>query len=82
MRPTLAVEELKKDLAQYLSTTFALSDPDVRDALDKNPEPSADGISRGPCPRIRTRVVDLASWLETEHRGAATRLLVLGERTA
>ena len=35
MRPTLAAEELKTNLTQYLSTTFALADPPVREALEK-----------------------------------------------
>ena len=36
MRPTLAAEELKTNLTQYLSTTFALADPPVREALESS----------------------------------------------
>jgi ATP-dependent helicase YprA (DUF1998 family) len=54
VRPTLAAEELKKNLTQYLSTTFALADPDVRDALDKFLNHQQNGIFRGPYLRIRT----------------------------
>ena len=35
MRPTLAAEELKTNLTQYLSTTFALADLPVREGLEK-----------------------------------------------
>ena len=54
MKPTLAAEELRKNLTQYLSTTFALADPPVRDALDKFLNHPQNGIFRGPYLRIRT----------------------------
>ena len=54
MRPTLAAEELKTNLTQYLSTTFALADPPVREALEKFLNHPANGIFRGPYLRIRT----------------------------
>ena len=54
MRPTLAAEELRRNLTQYLSTTFALADPPVRDALDKFLNHPQNGIFRGPYLRIRT----------------------------
>jgi ATP-dependent helicase YprA (DUF1998 family) len=54
VRPTLAAEELKTNLTQYLSTTFALADPPVREALEKFLNHSEDGIFRGPYLRIRT----------------------------
>ena len=54
MRPTLAAEELKTNLTQYLSTTFALADPPVRDALEKFLNHPMSGIFRGPYLRIRT----------------------------
>ena len=54
MRPTLAAEELKTNLTQYLSTTFALADQPVREALEKFLNHPASGIFRGPYLRIRT----------------------------
>ena len=54
MRPTLAAEELKTNLTQYLSTTFALADPPVREALEKFLNHPVSGIFRGPYLRIRT----------------------------
>jgi ATP-dependent helicase YprA (DUF1998 family) len=54
VRPTLAAEELKTNLTQYLSTTFALADPPVRETLQKFLNHPANGIFRGPYLRIRT----------------------------
>jgi replicative superfamily II helicase len=54
VKPTLAAEELKTNLTQYLSTTFALADPPVREALEKFLNHPATGIFRGPYLRIRT----------------------------
>ena len=54
MRPTLAAEELKTNLTQYLSTTFALADQPVREALEKFLNHPEHGIFRGPYLRIRT----------------------------
>ena len=54
MKPTLAAEELKTNLTQYLSTTFALADPPVREALEKFLNHPVSGIFRGPYLRIRT----------------------------
>ena len=54
MRPTLAAEELKTNLTQYLSTTFALADPPVREALERFLNHPVNGIFRGPYLRIRT----------------------------
>ncbi|MGH3165279.1 MAG: DEAD/DEAH box helicase, partial [Trebonia sp.] len=54
MRPTLAAEELKRNLTQFLSTTFALADQPVRDGLEKFLNDSDRGIFRGPYLRIRT----------------------------
>jgi hypothetical protein len=54
VRPTLAGEELKTNLTQYLSTTFALADPPVREALEKFLNHPANRIFRGPYLRIRT----------------------------
>jgi RAD3-like DEAD/DEAH box helicase len=54
VRPTLAAEELKTNLTQYLSTTFALADLPVREALEKFLNHPEHGIFRGPYLRIRT----------------------------
>ncbi|HEV3096145.1 MAG TPA: hypothetical protein VG104_03260, partial [Candidatus Dormibacteraeota bacterium] len=54
MRPTLAAEELKRNLTQFLSTTFALADQPVRDGLEKFLNDPGRGIFRGPYLRIRT----------------------------
>jgi hypothetical protein len=47
VRPTLAAEELKRNLTQYLSTTFALADQPVRDGLDRFLNHPDHGIFRG-----------------------------------
>ena len=54
MKPTLAAEELQTNLTQYLSTTFALADPPVRESLEKFLNHPVNGIFRGPYLRIRT----------------------------
>ncbi|QVI24283.1 DEAD/DEAH box helicase [Nocardia tengchongensis] len=64
MKPTLAAEELRKSLTQYLTTTFALAEPTVREALERFLEDPQQGIFRGPYLRIRTkfRKVDEKKW--------------------
>ncbi|MFE3797530.1 DEAD/DEAH box helicase [Nocardia tengchongensis] len=64
MKPTLAAEELRKSLTQYLTTTFALAEPTVREALERFLEHPQQGIFRGPYLRIRTkfRKVDEKRW--------------------
>ncbi|WP_021591493.1 DEAD/DEAH box helicase [Actinomadura welshii] len=54
MKPTLAAEELRENLTQYLSTTFALSDPSASEALQRFLNHPEQGIFRGPYLRIRT----------------------------
>src|SRR5271165_6332269 len=54
VRPTLAAEELKRNITQYLSTTFALADQPVRDGLERFLNHPDHGIFRGPYLRIRT----------------------------
>jgi hypothetical protein len=54
VRPTLAAEELKTNLTQYLSTTFALADPPVREGLHRFLNHPQHGMFRGPYLRIRT----------------------------
>ncbi|PSK95735.1 uncharacterized protein DUF1998 [Murinocardiopsis flavida] len=53
MRPTLAAEELRRNLTQYLTTTFALADEDTRAKLEEFLNDSGRGIFRGPYLRIR-----------------------------
>ena len=54
MRPTLAAEELRRNITQYLTTTFALDDDTTRDALERFFTDPVNGIFRGPYLRIRT----------------------------
>ncbi len=63
MIPSLVVADLRSALVEYLASTFALADDDVRDALSGFLEDSGDGIFRGPYLRVRTpyRSVD-AGW--------------------
>jgi hypothetical protein len=48
VRPTPAAEELKRNITQYLSTTFALADQPVRDGLERFLNHPDHGIFRGP----------------------------------
>jgi len=57
MRPTLAAEELKRNLTQYLTTTFALADRPAREGLERFLNDDARGMFRGPYLRIRTPYV-------------------------
>ena len=54
MRPTLAAEELKRNLTQYLTTTFALADRPAREGLERFLNDPRQGMFRGPYLRIRT----------------------------
>ncbi|MDX3230160.1 DEAD/DEAH box helicase [Streptomyces sp. ME19-01-6] len=54
MRPTLAAEQVRDSLSQYLSTTYALADESTRRALERFLGDPEDGIFRGPYLRIRT----------------------------
>ncbi|MDI3389111.1 DEAD/DEAH box helicase [Streptomyces sp. B-S-A8] len=54
MRPTLAAEQVRASLSQYLSTTYALADEGTRGALEQFLGDPQDGIFRGPYLRIRT----------------------------
>lgn len=51
--PSLQAEELKRALTEYLSTTFALTDEDVRLALEDFLVAPETGIFRGPYIRVR-----------------------------
>ncbi|MBF6340659.1 DEAD/DEAH box helicase [Nocardia abscessus] len=65
MKPTLAADDLRRTLTQYLTTTFALAEPAVREALERFLEHPKQGIFRGPYLRVRTkfRKVDEARWV-------------------
>ena len=43
VRPTLAAEELKRNLTQYLTTTFALADRPARESLERFLNEPGDG---------------------------------------
>ncbi|MFE9922689.1 DEAD/DEAH box helicase [Streptomyces sp. NPDC005774] len=64
MRPTLAAEQVRDSLSQYLSTTYALADESTRRALERFLGDPDDGIFRGPYLRIRTpfRAAEDDSW--------------------
>ncbi|MFF2407047.1 DEAD/DEAH box helicase [Streptomyces sp. NPDC058092] len=64
MRPTLAAEQVRGSLGQYLSTTYALADEGTRSALEHFLADADDGIFRGPYLRIRTpfRSAEDNSW--------------------
>ncbi|MCW6003759.1 DEAD/DEAH box helicase [Micromonospora sp. CPCC 205371] len=54
MRPTIAADTLRKNLTQYLTTTFGLTESAVRDGLERFLTHPEQGIFRGPYLRIRT----------------------------
>jgi ATP-dependent helicase YprA (DUF1998 family) len=54
MIPSLVVTEIRSALVEYLSSTFALADDEVRDALSAFLEDQADGIFRGPYLKVAT----------------------------
>ncbi|CAL9562406.1 DEAD/DEAH box helicase [Streptomyces sp. enrichment culture] len=53
MRPTLAAQTLRDTTVEYLTTTFALAEPDTQDALEDFLTDPVDGLFRGPYLRIR-----------------------------
>ncbi|MER5687666.1 DEAD/DEAH box helicase [Streptomyces sp. NPDC002205] len=53
MRPTLAAQTLRDTTVEYLTTTFALAEPETQDALTDFLTDPADGLFRGPYLRIR-----------------------------
>ena len=57
MRPTLAAEELKRNLTQYLTTTFSLADRPARESLERFLNDPSGGMFRGPYLRIRAPFV-------------------------
>ncbi|MEU7382111.1 DEAD/DEAH box helicase [Streptomyces sp. NPDC042207] len=54
MRPTLAADQVRASLSQYLATTYALADESTRRAVENFLGDAEDGIFRGPYLRIRT----------------------------
>jgi ATP-dependent helicase YprA (DUF1998 family) len=54
VRPTLAADQVRASLSQYLATTYALADEGTRRALENFLGDAEDGIFRGPYLRIRT----------------------------
>ena len=87
--------DMRASLVEYLATTFALADDDVRDALNSFLTDPADGIFRGPYLRVRTPFRQVtADWLPPlhwspkgflpyEHQAAAfERLSTAGGRVA
>ncbi|WP_103501404.1 MULTISPECIES: DEAD/DEAH box helicase [unclassified Streptomyces] len=54
MRPTLAAQQVRDSLSQYLATTYALADESTRGALEHFLGDAEDGIFRGPYLRVRT----------------------------
>ena len=66
MKPTLAAEELKRNLTQYLTTTFALADRPARESLERFLNDPASGMFRGPYLRIRAPFVRATgNWRQT-----------------
>jgi replicative superfamily II helicase len=66
VRPTLAAEELKRNLTQYLTTTFALADQPAREGLKRFLNDPAQGMFRGPYLRIRTPFLHASDgWRQT-----------------
>ncbi|GAA3572666.1 DEAD/DEAH box helicase [Nonomuraea rosea] len=53
MIPSLAVEDLKGSLVQYLTTAFALADDDVQEELREFLNDEKTGVFRGPYLRVR-----------------------------
>src|SRR6478752_484612 len=51
--PTLMASDLRRGLVDYLTTTFALADPEAAQALSQFLEDPDDGIFKGPYLRLR-----------------------------
>ncbi|WP_340558030.1 DEAD/DEAH box helicase [Streptomyces sp. GSL17-111] len=64
MRPTLAADQVRASLSQYLATTYALADESTRRALEEFLGDADDGIFRGPYLRVRTpfRAAEGTDW--------------------
>ena len=64
MIPSLVATEIRAALVEYLASTFALADDEVRDAVSEFLQDQAEGIFRGPYLKVRTpfRSVDPNTW--------------------
>ncbi|MFC1436951.1 DEAD/DEAH box helicase [Streptacidiphilus sp. N1-10] len=63
MLPSLAADDLRRALATYLTTSFALADDDVREELEAFLERPESRLFRGPYLRVRTPFRDArAGW--------------------
>lgn len=51
--PSIQSSDIREGLVDYLSTTFALADPEAREALDSFLKNPIDGIFKGPYVRLR-----------------------------
>lgn len=51
--PTVQAAAIRHSLVDYLTTTFALTDTDARDALDRFLADSESGMFKGPYVRLR-----------------------------
>lgn len=51
--PTIQAQRIRRSLVDYLTTTFALSDADVRDGLDRFLTDPESGMFKGPYVRLR-----------------------------
>ena len=51
--PTVQAGNVRRALVDYLTTTFALSDDDARDGLDRFLKDPVDGMFKGPYVRLR-----------------------------
>ena len=75
MIPSLVVDDIRTSLVEFLSSSFALADDDVRDGLSTFLTDQNDGIFRGPYLRVRTPFVAVDSqwksplgWLPQDFR--------------
>ena len=62
MIPSLVVGEIRSALVEYLTSTFALSDDEARDALSSFLADHGQGIFRGPYLRVRTPFRKAEGW--------------------
>lgn len=79
MIPSLAVEDLKSSLVQYLTTAFALADDDVHDVLEAFLNNEHTGVFRGPYLRVRPgfkrRPAPISTpWIGTRRRSSRSSI--------
>jgi ATP-dependent helicase YprA (DUF1998 family) len=90
MLPSLVAEDLRGSLTNFLGTTFALGDDDVRAELERFVGDPRDGVFRGPFVRLRLpfrpadegwlAALDWAPWGFRPHRHQADAWLRLASR--